>query len=371
MPTNNTEQYSEHIKYGIDGCPYSALTSGKVDDRLTTVENRRLLLDYLLKELQAARICAVKQPQTLATTSVIKLSDPLAEPAELLKRTLKSLELSKLLNDVTTTQLFEQLSSKVKEQLSHLPKDHLGKALFIGSLHMEQWAALERLNGELLIEYDVRAQLLLKRLDVTIQSFSWSERIKDMEAEMLKIYRPLRNKLHSTPTVSVSDLLAARNDLSLVVKMSDESVRTMSKINKVMLGAIVPDRGGRPADIQRQPSKMPAWQKERAAAPAGRGGYRGGGGGGGGSGRIQRGGGGRGRHGGGGGGGGYGQHGQQGQAQYMYEEQGSGFGRQAGYEAPSYGGYAGQQEFYEQGGGHSGGGGGGGRGHSNKRGRRH
>lgn len=34
------------------------------------------------------------------------------------------------------------------------------------------------MDGALKKEYDMRVQMLLKRLDVTIQSFTWSDRIK-------------------------------------------------------------------------------------------------------------------------------------------------------------------------------------------------
>ena len=54
----------------------------------------------------------------------------------------------------------------------------LGKGLVTQRLSEQQWATLERINQSLTQEYATRRQMLLTRCDVTIQSFSWSERIK-------------------------------------------------------------------------------------------------------------------------------------------------------------------------------------------------
>lgn len=37
---------------------------------------------------------------------------------------------------------------------------------------------LEKINGVLSAEYECRRRMLIKRLDVTVQSFSWSDRAK-------------------------------------------------------------------------------------------------------------------------------------------------------------------------------------------------
>jgi protein FAM98B len=47
----------------------------------------------------------------------------------------------------------------------------LGKPLFSGQLSEKQWQQLNDLQADLQQEYTMRRQLLLKRLDVTVQSF--------------------------------------------------------------------------------------------------------------------------------------------------------------------------------------------------------
>lgn len=45
------------------GCPYVALTQGHISDRLEKTQDKLLLLDYLTKELMAARILREKRPE--------------------------------------------------------------------------------------------------------------------------------------------------------------------------------------------------------------------------------------------------------------------------------------------------------------------
>lgn len=47
----------------VVGCPYVVLTQGHISDRLEKTSDRWLLLDYLTKELMAARILREKRPE--------------------------------------------------------------------------------------------------------------------------------------------------------------------------------------------------------------------------------------------------------------------------------------------------------------------
>ena len=59
-------------------------------------------------------------------------------------------------------------------------------------------------------EYQMRAELLLKRLDVTVQSFTWSDRVKKIEENLNAAYRPLRARVTAKSRITVADVLAAR-----------------------------------------------------------------------------------------------------------------------------------------------------------------
>ena len=73
------------------GCPYRCLTDGPVEQRLSTKENKLILLNYLLSELQAARITAAGAARLNNDFSNISTSDAV---------------LSRLYNSFSTTNIF-------------------------------------------------------------------------------------------------------------------------------------------------------------------------------------------------------------------------------------------------------------------------
>ncbi|KAM9777436.1 protein FAM98B [Neosynchiropus ocellatus] len=190
-----------------------------------------------------------------------------------------------------------KIQNKVEDALKRHPKRSVGNPVLKKPLSKEQWEKLHHVNTVLSSEYECRRRMLIKRLDVTVQSFGWSDRAKVRLDSMAKVYQPRRHSMRPQGTVDVAHLLAAREDICNVVKTSSGASRekTTCAVNKVQMGR-VPDRGGRPSEIQAPPPEMPPWQKRQD-------------GGGGWGGRGGRGGGGRGRGGGGGwrgGGGGWG-----------------------------------------------------------------
>uniref|UniRef100_A0A8C4R261 Family with sequence similarity 98 member C n=1 Tax=Eptatretus burgeri TaxID=7764 RepID=A0A8C4R261_EPTBU len=171
-------------------CPYETLTSGDVAERLTSRDARiKLLCTY---------------------ASVLFCSSGL--PPSFIDCIYKYLH------------------------LPQVPTDCLGKPLLKETLSNEQWRKLEVLNENLLSEYELRRSMLLKRLDVTMQSFGWSELAKVNVDAIAEAYLPLRRNLSDRSRVSLAHLLAAREDLSRIVKASGSNVQrgTGSRIHKVM-----------------------------------------------------------------------------------------------------------------------------------------
>ena len=97
------------------------------------------------------------------------------------------------------------------------------------------WEKIEAINQAVANEYEVRRKLLIKRLDVTVQSFGWSDRAKSQTEKLAKVYQPKRSVLSPKSTISVAHLLAARQDLSKILRTSSGSIRekTACAINKV------------------------------------------------------------------------------------------------------------------------------------------
>ncbi|XP_043281580.1 protein FAM98A [Venturia canescens] len=268
------------------GCVNSRLMGGNVNQRLSTKEDRVILLEYLITELMTSKILESSKPKT---ANQLELTINESETAKCLKYMLITLKTPKPPNNISADMLFKKLDSKLKEIISTAPDKLVGKALFAGELSPAQWEKLDKLQEDMNVEYKMRRDMLLKRLDVTVQSFLWSDRIKAKEDQLNSLYHEKRNVMSNEPNVTIAHLLAAREDLAVIEKTSNASVRrnTRSGINNVIIG-VVPDRGGRPQDQEPPPPEMPSWQKDRVSDGSsfrgGRGGRGGGGGGSGGGG---------------------------------------------------------------------------------------
>ncbi|KAM0726467.1 Protein FAM98A [Formica fusca] len=330
------------------GCVNEKLMTGHVNQRLANESERAILIEFLAAELMACKLLEVKYPKE---EKQMEVTIDESDTARSLKNILVTLKFQKPPDNILPELLFSKLETKLSEVLKTVSSDHLGKPLIDIELSAKQWDKLSKLQEEMHKEYTIRREMLLKRLDVTVQSFLWSDRIKLQEKAVNTRYEERRKTLKNEPKVTMVDLLAARDDLAVIEKMSNASVRknTRSKVNSVIIGA-VPDRGGRPYEQEPPPPEMPPWQKDRVQGPQS---FRGGRGGGGGGDRGH--GGGR-----GGGSGGYRDH----------KDAGSNFGQNLGYQQSQYSGH-GHRECYpdhRDTGGYQRGGSGGGRGSGNYRG---
>ncbi|XP_055595799.1 protein FAM98B [Uranotaenia lowii] len=337
-------------------CPYTSLTVGHVSDRLQTYESKMILLEYLVNELMAFKMIEALKPKE--QKNVITLFE--SPTAAALKDISITLGLGKPPNNIPVKVLFEKINVCLSDTIRIAGEKRLSRPLFEPkkNLTMEQWNRLDKLQKDLDTEYDLRRKMLLTRLDVTIQSFKWSTRVKGKEGQMTERYAEKRKLLDSLQTggrdTDLAALLGARETMAIIEKTSSASVRrnTRSKIQRHIIGR-VPDRGGRAYEHNPPPLEMPSWQTQRSTGGPGGGGGRGGFGGGGRGGQSNRGGGGGGyqqqggynqNSGGGGGGGGYNQGGG------GYNQGGSGYSQGGG----GGGGY--QQQNQHRGGGGGGGG---------------
>ncbi|XP_022081533.1 protein FAM98A-like [Acanthaster planci] len=323
-------------------CPYSALTQGEMINRFGNKENRLRLLDFLTSELQAAKIITCR-PQKVDAMETDKECGWHVS-SQHLKNICLGLKLCKPPADVNEVQLFNKIEERIRARLSQIGADGVGKPILTKQLSEQQWAKLGKINDRMRKEYTLRRQMILKRLDVTVQSFQWGERIKGkLQDDLATAYRPRRSQLAADSPVTIATLMAAREDLAKLRKTSSGSVRKNTKcpINRVLMGH-VPDRGGRPLEATPPPKEMPAF-KQRTEQPKGQRPQSGRGGG-----KVQGGwskGEGRGR---GGQGGGWNQGNQSTSGRY---QQGGGGYQQGGYQQGGYpqgGGY--QQGGYQQGG---------------------
>ncbi|KAL7383119.1 hypothetical protein ABVT39_005047 [Epinephelus coioides] len=209
-------------------CPYSALTSGNITQRFLKRTDCLLLLTFLVSELEASRMILVNKPEKKSQES----GSPVFQE---LKGICMALGMSKPPANITMFQFFSGIEKKLKEAITRAPPNHVGDPLMkksLGPVHMEK---IEAINQALVNEYEVRRKMLLKRLDVTVQSFGWSDRAKTHSEKLAKVYQPLRSALGIQSKISVAHLLAARQDFSKILRTSSGKIRekTACAINKV------------------------------------------------------------------------------------------------------------------------------------------
>ncbi|KAF9406228.1 hypothetical protein HW555_013323 [Spodoptera exigua] len=245
-------------------CPYKKLVTGHMSSRLQTKEDRLLLLDYLISELMAARMVNVDGPKEKqgAGMEIVVQESPTARD---LKNILIALKFNKPPPNITAEMLFSKLEAKLKDTIQKEGNQLVGKPLYNKALSEKEWKQLENAFTEMFEEYRLRRETLITRLECTIQSFEWSDRLKTKKDIIQSTYRPKRETLKVKPDVKLADFLAARTSLLQVEKTSSASVRknTQTDVNKVIIGR-VPDRGGRPNEQQPPPPEMPSWQQRNA-----------------------------------------------------------------------------------------------------------
>lgn len=194
------------------------------------------------------------------------------------------LSLGKPPENISPEALFNKITSKLDETLKGI-KDadkRIGKPLFNPKkpLNDEQWHTVSKIQAALEEEYNLRRKMLMTRLDVTIQSFKWSDKIKGKEKDINERYSNKNQELEKLQygghRTDIAALLGARDKLAIIEKTSSANVRknTKSKLQRHIMGN-VPDRGGRTLEKQRPPPEMPSWQKRQPGSDS-RGGGRGG-----------------------------------------------------------------------------------------------
>ncbi|XP_072823239.1 protein FAM98C isoform X2 [Vicugna pacos] len=246
-------------------CPDRELCGGDGAVALRRPGARLRLLRFLCSELQAARLLCLHprldpSPEPSGGEGGEKGAEKGAGMVQELVLTLQALGLSRPTPGTLASQLLRELHAKISELLPSLPPGSL-QPLLSYPLDAPRWEALESLSQSLRDQYCCRRRLLLKRLDLTTSAFHWSDRAEAQGEAMKAVLFPIREALTPESDVSISHVLAARADLSRLVPATSKTARqgTCCAINKVLMGS-VPDRGGRPNELE---PPMPSWQSRR------------------------------------------------------------------------------------------------------------
>ncbi|XP_068601680.1 protein FAM98B [Brachionichthys hirsutus] len=224
--------------------------------------------EFLVSELQAARIIKRKESHSEAATMgegpekeqraedhSLELPEANEEEQERRKAEMQAewILLLRSLGMDASSPLADVLN-EVERRLALLPSGDMTNPLLNTGLSSEQWRQLTEINRILSEDYWRRQQMMIKRFQVTLQSFSWGEKQKQRSDALVSV--PLLSSLVCSSRVSLSLLIAAREDQSFIEPIK---AGTTTAIYKTLMGS-VPDRGGRPGEIE---PPMPAWGDRR------------------------------------------------------------------------------------------------------------
>lgn len=238
-------------------CPYKSLMNGPISQRLLDVESRRTFLDYLCTELLAARLLYSKTE----VRNTMEIQMDASSTALSLQNALKTLNIEIDTANCNDSEAYlVEMENKIRQILDSKSVD-VSPAILSERLSDQQWESLQALYEDFLDEYTVRRKLLLTRLEVTVQSFKWGEGNRGKETKLINAYLPQRKHLKDEPSIKLSDVIAARENLLTLEKTSSANVikNTKSSVNRVLIPA-VPSRGGHPKE-HRLFMEMPNWKK--------------------------------------------------------------------------------------------------------------
>ncbi|KAH7711140.1 hypothetical protein AAVH_21552, partial [Aphelenchoides avenae] len=264
-------------------CTDHLLTTGDLNDRFKEKLPRIRLLHFLLAHMKPARLTALKRLREEENAQRSKRQTE----AEALYSILSSLKIQPTESSTVDT-VFASIEKETQKHLTSLRRRP--EPLLKSTFSEKQWKLVENVAKQLNEEFAIRVDLVMKRLDVTVESFLWSDRVQKLEKQIMGVYKPGYARLQRPGKVHVEDLIGATSDHLLLYKASSAHDRKerAKEITGYTLKEVPSDRGGRTGELVGLPNE--SFHEQRGGR--GGGGYRGGGG--------RRGGG----HGGGGGGGG-------------------------------------------------------------------
>ncbi|KAF2075385.1 hypothetical protein CYY_003309 [Polysphondylium violaceum] len=159
----------------------------------------------------------------------------------------------------TFGQTLATMYNKITDMISALPEGVAISSPFFNDtvFTAEQQAEIQELSDRLYQDYSKRSLVLTKRLDVTVESLLWSEKVADKVDEIKRSVLYLKSLIEPITNYTYFDLYNTHRDLLTIIKTSTQSKSTDKLTNVVLVGK-VPDRGGRTTDRK---APMPSFHK--------------------------------------------------------------------------------------------------------------
>eukprot|EP00945_MAST-04E_sp_MAST-4E-sp1_P006568 g6568.t1 len=170
----------------------------------------------------------------------------------------------------SSSELLERIQSKVDSVKRKLPKEYFDPTRRIVSkngMTAEDMQLLKKIGAAMEEDHAVRRKMLIKRLDVTLQSFLWSDKVVGNEEEFLNAVDPLVSAIKKDPEpVDVMSVFDATPNLveDTETRVTERSLP--SSMKNVLIGN-VPDRGGRANEMRPKLSDiMPGWSNRKTGS---------------------------------------------------------------------------------------------------------
>ncbi|EAT37800.1 AAEL010247-PA [Aedes aegypti] len=246
-------------------CPYHRLLDGPLSSRYRSEEDSLLLIEFLAAECVTGVINQQKRNEEMKhqIDLVQHPGTPLSTVMQMFQ--LLDLDVNSMGTDITDSETFNRIIHRLKEffatdfnapDLLFVPKTNLNEA---------QWAQLDQCHTDLQEEYNLRRQMMMTRLDVTMLGFQWKG---DTKLDVAQIWRQKRRNLDALTTNlnrrDISDLLVAERSLLTMEKVASTRIKG-SKKNVFQGNLTLPNRGG-VVSINAKPH-MPVWSSREEGLP--------------------------------------------------------------------------------------------------------
>lgn len=246
-------------------CPYHRLLDGPLSSRYRSEEDSLLLIEFLAAECVTGVINQQKRNEEMKhqIDLVQHPGTPLSTVMQMFQ--LLDLDVNSMGTDITDSETFNRIIHRLKElfatdfnapDLLFVPKTNLSEA---------QWAQLDQCHTDLQEEYNLRRQMMMTRLDVTMLGFQWKG---DTKLDVAQIWRQKRRNLDALTTNlnrrDISDLLVAERSLLTMEKVASTRIKG-SKKNVFQGNLTLPNRGG-VVSINAKPH-MPVWSSREEGLP--------------------------------------------------------------------------------------------------------
>ena len=255
------------------GCPYPLSDPNKLTNNAFNNYNATTILDFLTTDVQVQRVYKIRmynkkhatsnktaRKDTGKTGASKNSADTTGINQDLTRNCLEricthfriSVKKDKKDEQLSMSEMLNMLQSKVKSLKRKLPSDYFDQSrrlLKRSAQTPEDLSTLADISQAMRSDYDVRRAMLLKRLDVTIQSFLWSDKVVGQEDDLLNAIDPLIEQLkESRPVINPKKIFEATPSLREEQEIRVTEASLSSSVKGVIIGS-VPDRGGRANEV--------------------------------------------------------------------------------------------------------------------------